>query len=63
MCQLRQQSIAFFFLLALAPISVTQAKECDRPQTSEAVASCLGDELRQSDVKINDITSVRLRIE
>lgn len=55
MCQLRQQSIAFLFLLALAPVSVTQAKECDRPQTSEAVARCLGNELRQSDVKINDI--------
>ena len=55
MCQLRQQSIAFFFLLAIAPIPVTLAKECDRPQTSEAVARCLGNELRQSDVKINDI--------
>lgn len=32
-------------------IAVTQAKECDRPQTSEAVASCLGDELRQSEKK------------
>lgn len=36
-------------------IAVTHAKECDRPQTSEAVALCLGNELRQSDVKINDI--------
>lgn len=36
-------------------IAVTHAKECDRPQTSEAVARCLGNELRQSDVKINDI--------
>lgn len=36
-------------------IAVGQAKECDRPQTSEAVVSCLGNELRQSDVKINDI--------
>lgn len=55
MCKLRQQSIAFFLLLALAPISVAQANECDRPQTSEEVAHCLGNELRQSDVKINDI--------
>lgn len=55
MCQLRQQSIAFFFLLALALVSVAQAKECDSPQTSEEVVRCLGDELRQSDVSINSI--------
>jgi len=55
MSHLKQQSIAFVFLLTLAPVSVTQAKECDRPQTSEEVARCLGNELRQSDVKINDI--------
>ena len=55
MCQLRQQSIAFILLLALAPISVTQASECDRPQTSDAVASCLGIDLRQSDVHINGL--------
>jgi len=39
----------------LVPISFAQASECDRPQTSEEVAHCLGNELRQSDVKINDI--------
>lgn len=55
MCKLRQQSIAFFLLLTLAPVAVAQANECDRPQTSDAMARCLGNELRQSDAKINDI--------
>lgn len=55
MCKLRKQSLAFFLLLFLALVTVAQASECDRPQTSDAVARCLGNELRQSDVHINEI--------